>query len=193
MKPKDFVLKTGYEYGWPHMGSLREKLKLGEGRVGVGQIVKVTPVRAKNKRWLTRQRDILHNNYYYRVVSSNGITSVLKSTAVEDIEYEEKEMASLYVNGYKPSDLYDLDFFMAAVLPEMLDKFIKLHKEWTAEESPDFYDVLNTAEALRDFLKEEKEIEDNYIELTEEEEEARSKLCQEVWSNFGKHFHKFWV
>lgn len=81
---------------------------------------------------------------------------------------------------------------MAAVLPVMLDDFIKLHEDLTAEEDPNFYDLLNTAEALRDFLKEEKEHHENYNHRTWEEKEKSIKLCQEVWSNFGKHFFEFW-
>lgn len=200
MKKKLIVSKT--EQGWPYMESLQEKLRLD--RKMEGEIVKVTRVRAKNKRWLTRHRDVYmgcelgnkHNNYY-RVVSSNGVTSVLKSTSVPEIEQEEQDMADLYTKGYNRYDIYDLDYFMMYVMAPLLDEFIKEYKaqaELTERDPHCILDyekyntVVNVAETLRDLLNDEWE---GYKNRTEEEEEAHSKLFQEAWGNFGKYFHEF--
>lgn len=200
MKKKLIVTKT--EDGWSHMEPLQEKLRLD--RDMEGEIVKVTRVRAKNKRWLTSHRDVYlghqlgdRRNNYYRVVSSNGVTSVLKSTSVPEIKQEEQDMADLYTKGYRHYDIYDMDYFMMYVMAPLLDEFIKEYKAQEELKERDFpglpkdekHDtVVKVAETLRDLLNDEWE---GYRNRTEEEEEAHSKLFQEAWGNFGKYFHEF--
>lgn len=153
-----------------------------------GDLVKVMPARPRRKKWTKHN----YKSKYYKVSAVNDFYGIVLADSDKNrIKREDNERNQLIVDGYKTSDLFDLDYFLMNNFPVMLDKYAEKYKEIVSPEDPRYDEVINAATELSNFLVSAKERLDNTEDFNEYRE--LKDEATRVWQHFGSLFFNFWV
>ncbi len=163
-----------------------------------GDIIKIAPIRPKNKKWL-RKRNFTKGACYYRIVKKNTHYGyIIQEPFYDYIKEEDKNKLDVIINGYKPSDIYDLGYFVMNYFPDMIDKFLEKYKQYVSENDIHYNQTINILTKLKECIKKDKKDFDNLFTDIPESKSAKyykevEEQNSEVWKEFGRILRHLWI
>lgn len=157
-----------------------------------GDLVKITKVRPKNKKWL--RNNWYNNGTYYKIAATNEIYGYVVSPINDSkIKKEDKEKLEIAIKGYKTTDLYNLDSFICEVLPVMLDDWIDKYVKTVSDESPDYQKCIKVLQTLKNVLEENNTFLSSDDCYDKEKDLKLQRKTKRAFADFGEWLHAFWI
>lgn len=157
-----------------------------------GDIVKITKVRPRNKKWL--RNNWYNTDSYYKIAATNKVYGhILSSTNESRIERKDREKLEIMTKGYKTTDLYNLDSFICKVFPIMIDEFITRYTKTISDESPDYNKAIKVLQTLKKVLEENVAFLNSDDCYDKEKDLKLQRKTKKAFADFGEWFHAFWI